>query len=146
VNRKASYDADDMKVSLDGPRLRAVGKTLPADMVDAESVGVMVFRGEGPQAFRRTLGDALRQPGAERAWYLSAIDTLARDGQVYGVSVSGLRCWEIDDAEDLAQVRRALASRQARSARAGGMRALTGRVVAAEARDERPETGRLPCA
>ena len=41
VNEKDSYDADDMKVSLDGTRLRAVGKHLSLDTVDAEmTVGV----------------------------------------------------------------------------------------------------------
>jgi choline kinase len=46
VSRKDGYDEDDMKVIRDGDRLVHVGKTLPLDRVDAESIGMMTFRDE----------------------------------------------------------------------------------------------------
>jgi hypothetical protein len=63
VDRKASYDEDDMKVCLDGTRLTDIGKKLPVDAVDGESIGCMVFRGDGPSIFARYLAQVLRDPG-----------------------------------------------------------------------------------
>ncbi len=109
VNEKDSYDADDMKVTLDGTRLRAVGKQLPLDTVDAESIGLMLFRDRGPARFRRALELAVREPCARKAWYLSVIDALARTDRVETVPITGLRWWEIDCPEDLVAVRHGLA-------------------------------------
>ena len=47
INRKDGFDADDMKVMLDGPRLTEIGKTLPVDTVDAEAIGFYRFNAEG---------------------------------------------------------------------------------------------------
>ena len=110
VNEKASYDADDMKVSLDGTRLRAVGKQLPLESVDAESIGLMLFRQSGPARFRRALELAVREPCARNAWYLSVVNALARTDRVETAAITGLRWWEVDCPEDLAAVRRGLAS------------------------------------
>jgi choline kinase len=109
VNEKASYDADDMKVSLDGTRLRAVGKQLPLDTVDAESIGLMLFRDRGPARFRRALELAMREPCARKAWYLSVVDALARTDRVETAPITGLRWWEVDCPEDLVAVRHGLA-------------------------------------
>ncbi|MGH6819916.1 MAG: NTP transferase domain-containing protein, partial [Methylocella sp.] len=51
VNRKDSYDADDMKVMMDGGRLTEIGKMLPLGTVDGEAIGFYIFRGEGVQAY-----------------------------------------------------------------------------------------------
>ena len=123
VSHKDSYDADDMKVSLAGTRLRAVSKTLSLADVDAESIGLMVFRGEGPERFCRALDDAMRKPGAESAWYLSVVDTLAGESRVETASVTGLRWWEIDCVEDLAEVRRELAVSTGEERRSAGVHA-----------------------
>ena len=103
VDHKAAYDADDMKVSLDGDRLLAVGKRLPAADVHGESIGMMVFRGDGPALFRAGLDRAVRRPEALRQWYLSVIDELARAGHVGAASIHGLDWTEVDSAEDLAR-------------------------------------------
>ena len=112
VNQKATYDDDDMKVSLDGTRLLAVGKKLPPDDVQAESIGLMLFREKGPARFRRALELAVRAPSARNAWYLSVVDALARTDRVETVPITGLRWWEVDCPEDLAAVRRGLAAEE----------------------------------
>ena len=114
VNHKDGgiYDADDMKVSLDGTRLRAVSKKLPPEVVDAESIGLMVFREDGPAHFRRALELAARAPGAKKAWYLSVVDALARTDRVETTSISGMRWWEVDCREDLEEARRGLATNE----------------------------------
>lgn len=106
IDHKAEYDADDMKVSLDSDRrLRAIGKTLPAHTVDGESIGMLLFRGMGTDAFRSALDRAIRQPESMRRWYLSIVDELARKMTVETTSIEGYWWGEVDSAEDLDAVR-----------------------------------------
>ena len=44
IGHKPEYDSDDMKVMLDGDRLTEIAKTLPLEAVDAESIGMILFR------------------------------------------------------------------------------------------------------
>jgi choline kinase len=108
VKEEAKYDADDMKVCLQGHMLTAVGKDLDVDTVDAESIGLMMFRGDGPKRFQVALAHAVRCPFAFSAWYLSVVDTFAQYTRVETVSVSGFWTAEVDSLQDLAQVRAAL--------------------------------------
>jgi len=101
IDQKTHYDDDDMKVQLDGPRLLRVGKDLPLDRVDGESIGMMVFRDRGWLLFRKALEHAARRPRAEDRWYLSVLDELARTGSVWTQSISGLSWSEIDYPLDL---------------------------------------------
>jgi len=101
IDKKPAYDADDMKVSLDGERLVQVGKQLPPEASHAESIGMMVFRGEGPALFREAVERTLRRPEGLRVWYLSVIDELARSGAVWTASIEGLGWGEVDFPEDL---------------------------------------------
>ena len=101
VDRKPAYDADDMKVSVDGTRLRAIGKTLAPGETDAESIGLLLFRGRGGAMFAEALEAALRRPGGTRRWYLSVIDALAPTGDVRVASIEGLAWGEIDYPADV---------------------------------------------
>lgn len=106
VDRKPSYDDDDMKVSLaaDG-RLRAVGKQIAPPAIDGEAIGLMRFQERGIDAFRDALTRAVEANGAERRWYLSAVDALASRLRVSTVSVHGLWWTEVDSPEDLRALR-----------------------------------------
>ena len=101
VSRKDRYDDDDMKVSRDGDRLVHVGKKLPQDEVDAESIGMMTFRGDGPRLFRDAIERALRTPEALKQWYLSLIDTLAQRSVVFTQTVPAQGWTEVDSPADL---------------------------------------------
>ena len=101
VSSKERYDDDDMKVIRDGERLLQVGKKLPLDRVDAESIGMMTFRGDGPRLFREAIDHALRTPEALKQWYLSLIDTLAKTGVVYTQKISATGWTEVDSPADL---------------------------------------------
>ena len=101
VDHKERYDDDDMKVCLDGERLLDVGKTLPLERVDGESIGCMVFRGEGPALFKHRLEETLRHPQSLNRWYLSVIAELAHEGQAAACSISGQPWCEIDFPADL---------------------------------------------
>ena len=101
VDHKARYDDDDMKVKLDGQRLRRVGKDLPLDQVDGESIGMMTFRGEGPKLFRDALKQAMSRPEAPNRWYLSVLDEMAASNAVWTQSIQGLAWAEVDYPMDL---------------------------------------------
>jgi len=105
IDRKDSYDADDMKVSLDGHRLSAIGKWLAPAQASGESIGMMLFRGRGPELFTTELEQIMRSPEGLDYWYTSAIDALAKAGVVGSVSVEGLDWSEIDFPVDLQKAR-----------------------------------------
>ena len=105
IDKKASYDDDDMKVRLDGKRLARIGKDLPAGEIDAESIGLHAFRGHGPQLFREALGRAVRAPGGLERWYLTVVAELARTHYIGTAYVDGLQWAEIDTQEDLTHAR-----------------------------------------
>ncbi len=116
INRKDTYDRDDMKVSLKGGRtLAAVGKDLPASVVHGESIGMMAFRGLGVGAFRKALDRTIREPNALGRWYLSVINVMTQTVPVETVSIEGLWWAETDTPEDLTEVRKYFSSQKTRS-------------------------------
>jgi choline kinase len=113
IDRKAAYDDDDMKVSLNGGRqLAAVSKTLPVSETDGESIGMMVFRDAGVDAFQTALNRTMRSKAALQLWYLSVIDSMAQSGLVETASIEGLWWAEVDTLDDLIHARTSFAERQ----------------------------------
>jgi L-glutamine-phosphate cytidylyltransferase len=110
IDTKPGYDADDMKVTLDGDRIVRIGKQLPPAASHAESIGMMLFRGPGPGLFRAGLERAVQAPEATRQWYLSVIDTLAATGVVWSASIAGRDWVEVDSPADLEEADRLLAT------------------------------------
>ncbi len=110
VSHKRHYDADDMKVELDGSRLVRIGKDLLPDQVDGESIGIILFRGEGPQLFRTALETALRNPSAQKKWYLAVIDAMARSMPVWTCSIKGYQWCEVDYNADLEHAERVVSA------------------------------------
>ncbi|HJX32481.1 MAG TPA: phosphocholine cytidylyltransferase family protein [Thermodesulfobacteriota bacterium] len=98
---KPQYDADDMKVTLEGQRLVNIGKDLEPEKTDGESVGMILFRGEGPSLFRQGLEKAMGDPSSSRKWYLSVIRDLCPTMKVWTCSIEGLRSCEVDYPADL---------------------------------------------
>ena len=101
VSQKSQYDEDDMKVELDGGRLVRIGKDLLPDQVDAESIGMILFRDQGPMLFRNALEKALRDPSSQTKWYLSVIDEMAQSMPVWTCTIKGLQWCEVDYPADL---------------------------------------------
>lgn len=106
IDRKPGYDADDMKVETEGDSLRAIGKTLPAERVNGESIGFLRFEADGAALFVEELERTMRTAEGPGKWYLSAIDRLARSGaDIRVTSIEGLQWGELDFPADLIQVR-----------------------------------------
>jgi choline kinase len=101
IDRKPAYDADDMKVRLDGTRLIAIGKTLSPDHANAESIGMLLFRDGGTFLFRQAIEEAMFDPATVRRWFLSIIDSLAARAEIRALSIEGLSWSEVDFPADI---------------------------------------------
>lgn len=101
IDRKPAYDADDMKVETDGAGgLKRIGKQLA--VCDAESIGFLAFRGDGPRTFADAVQRVMETPEGTRNWYLSVIDGLAQAGTAVGtISIEGQEWQEVDYPADL---------------------------------------------
>jgi choline kinase len=114
VDEKDDYDADDMKVLREGDRLLRIGKALEAGQYNAESIGLLAFRGEGPRLFVEQVERMMRSAEGTRRWYLRAIDALAQAGaEIRTVSIRGEAWQEVDFPEDVEKAE-ALTARWAR--------------------------------
>lgn len=101
IDYKDRYDNDDMRVELNDSMVKSVGKTLPDEHTMAESIGMLYFRGNGPALFRERLDRQMKQGDGLRRWFLSVVDTLAKDSLVRACSIAGHRWCEIDFKRDL---------------------------------------------
>lgn len=110
VSHKSAYDADDMKVKMDGGRLVQIGKTIPQEEIHGESIGMIRFHGQGPALFCSAMERALRDPKAAGYWYLSVIDEMARQMPVWTCSTDGLEWCEVDYPADLKHADRVVAA------------------------------------
>ena len=62
IDRKDGYDDDDMKVVEEAGRLKAIGKRLPLESVNAESIGLLAFRAGGAEQFREAMSRRSEHP------------------------------------------------------------------------------------
>ena len=102
IDRKPAYDEDDMKVirDEDSGRLRAIGKRIE-EGVNAESIGLLAFRGDGGPRFREAIDKAMRTGEGTTIWYLRVIHHLAQNGDVWTLDISGEEWGEVDFPEDV---------------------------------------------
>jgi choline kinase len=110
VNQKPAYDADDMKVTLAGGEVRAIGKDLAPEESHGEAIGMTLMRGEGAAAMRDALERLVRRYATQRVHYTTAIGELARRGMVRACAMNPLWWAEIDSLSDLETARKGLAA------------------------------------
>jgi L-glutamine-phosphate cytidylyltransferase len=110
IDRKRSYDEDDMKVVEEGGRLLAIGKRLPLDSVNAESIGLLAFRSGGAEQFRDSIERAMRTPEGTTIWYLRVIHHIAQGADVWTLDIDGEEWGEVDFPADV-EAARALTAR-----------------------------------
>jgi choline kinase len=100
IDEKEDYDSDDMKVLRGGDRLLRIGKALGT--YNAESIGLIAFRGAGPRLFIERVEAMMRSSEGVRRWFLRAIDALAMEGaDIRTVSIKGEQWQEVDFPEDV---------------------------------------------
>jgi choline kinase len=106
IDRKADgYDDDDMKVVEAGGRLKAIGKRLPLDDVNAESIGLLAFRSGGAEQFREAIEEAMRTPEGTTIWYLRVINQIAQSADVWTFDIHGEEWGEVDFPADVENAR-----------------------------------------
>ncbi|HET7708150.1 MAG TPA: phosphocholine cytidylyltransferase family protein [Sphingomicrobium sp.] len=105
IDRKESYDADDMKVVEEGGRLKEIGKRIKSG-VNAESIGLLAFRGGGAEQFRQAIERAMRTSEGTTIWYLRVIHQIAQQADVWAFDISGEEWGEVDFPEDVETARR----------------------------------------
>jgi len=101
IDRKPSYDEDDMKVVEEGGRLKAIGKRLELGLVNAESIGLLAFRGGGAEQFRGAIEQAMRTPEGTTIWYLRVINAIAQGADVWTFDIQGEEWGEVDFPADV---------------------------------------------
>ncbi|MGK2286203.1 sugar phosphate nucleotidyltransferase [Pedomonas sp. V897] len=104
IDVKPTYDADDMKVvKTPEGRLLAIGKTLPLDQVNAESIGFLVFKGWGATCFADAVDAVMHTAEGVKSWYLRVIGRIAETHEVNTVSIEGHSWGEVDFPADVAR-------------------------------------------
>src|SRR3546814_9716049 len=78
-----------MKVLRQGTRLRRIGRALEPGEYDAESIGLLAFRGEGGRLFIDQVERMMRTSEGTRRWFLRAIELLAADHDIQTLSIKG---------------------------------------------------------
>lgn len=101
LDRKDHYDADDVKVRLDGDRVTRIGKKLDGGIAESEFIGILVCKGLGGPLFGAAVEKVIDRPGGAGRWYLAALDDLAAKGFVGGTSIAGSAWTEVDYPSDL---------------------------------------------
>ena len=118
IDRKDSYDDDDMKVVVDEDgRLREIGKRISKG-VSGESIGLLAFRGDGAEQFRNAIERDIRTPEGTTIWYLRVIHHLAQEAEVWTLDISGEEWGEVDFPQDVDSARALVAAWDSGAARA----------------------------
>ena len=100
IDRKDSYDSDDMKVVEEEGRLKSIGKRL-GERVNAESIGLLAFRSGGAEQFRKAIERDIRAPEGTTIWYLRVIHHLAAEQDVWTYDIHGEEWGEVDFPPDV---------------------------------------------
>ena len=87
-----------------------IGKNLLPDQVDGESIGMILFRDQGPMMFRDAIEKALKNPSSQTKWYLAVIDEMARSMPVWTCSIKGMQWCEVDYPADLKQAEKVVSA------------------------------------
>jgi L-glutamine-phosphate cytidylyltransferase len=104
VERGHGFEAEDMKVTLNGSRVEDFGKDLPREHAQAHNVGVAKFSKEGAARLADCL-ERLVATGHENDWVPVAFREFASRWPLTAVATEGLPWIEIDYAEDLRRAR-----------------------------------------
>ena len=107
AKRKAAYDDDDMKLMLCGDRVARIGKHLPAQSTDAESIGIVRFSKKAVPEVVAMLEEIVVEEQALNSYFPAGIQHLIDRGYPVGHCDAGdLPCADVDTPDDLHRVRR----------------------------------------
>ena len=104
VERGHAFEAEDMKVRLDGSLVVDFGKDLPAEYSHAHNVGMVKFSETGASGLAACL-DQLVATGHGNDWAPRAFREFSRHWPLSAVTTDGLPWIEIDYPKDLERAR-----------------------------------------
>lgn len=106
INKKTSYDSDDMKVTIKDEKIELVNKQIDSNKADGESIGIMKFTGSGVTKIKEMVTEMANTPEGQKVFYLKAIQNIANKHNIVGyVDIGDLPWGEIDYPEDLQYVK-----------------------------------------
>ena len=106
IDRKESYDADDMLVVIEKSNITAVGKELDLSIANGESVGIIKYSKLGINMMKDTLDVMLRDQKNHQIFYLSALQKIMDRGFPISTCEVEPHEWaEIDFHPDVSDVR-----------------------------------------
>lgn len=108
VDRQDHFEAEDMKVTLEGEFIKDFGKDLPPERSHAHNVGMAKFGPRGAERLRQCL-ERLLAAGHENDWAPVAYRDYAGTWALTAVLTDGLPWIEIDYLEDLERARAEIA-------------------------------------
>jgi L-glutamine-phosphate cytidylyltransferase len=102
---ESGHGLEHMKVQLAGGALVKMSKTLEADQVSGENVGLIFLKADSAQALV-SIAQRLVSEGHAKDWLGLAVQELARERPLRGVDIAGLPWAEVDFAYDLDRARK----------------------------------------
>ena len=102
IDEKKEYDADDMKIFIENNLIKKIGKELPLNQANGESVGIIRVLGSAKNKLINTLELMVREEKNKNIYYLSAFQNLINQGfQIHSYKISENDWGEIDFHPDL---------------------------------------------
>ena len=96
---------EHMKVSVADRRLVDMSKSVPAELVSGENIGILCFSADAVDALFEKAQEIVNERGEDQ-WLGAAVRELARERTIRAVDVKGLPWGEIDIPYDLDRVRK----------------------------------------
>lgn len=104
--KKEDYDIDDMKIRVAGTCINEIGKDIPLEKADADTVGMIKISEQYANVFRNSLDEMIRFKENLRVNYWNVIKKLISNGvNINHIDVNGLFWMEIDTESDLREAR-----------------------------------------
>ena len=111
IDRKETYDEDDMKLIVENGRILEVSKKIPLNEANGESIGMSRVTGEAKAIMVDTMERMVRNKKNMQVFYLAMIQELINQGIVVGYHEISSKDWaEIDFHPDLEDIRKKIST------------------------------------
>ena len=111
IDRKETYDEDDMKLIVKNGRILEVSKKIPLNEANGESIGMIRVTGEAKGIMVDTMERMVRNKKNMQVFYLEMIQELINRGIVVGYHEISSKDWaEIDFHPDLEDIRKKIST------------------------------------
>ena len=107
IDRKETYDPDDMKLIIEKDRVLRIGKQIPENKANGESIGMIRLIGDGKEWVVKTMERMVRKKENLHVFYLEIFQELINQGTMMEYYEVDADDWaEIDFHPDLEDIRK----------------------------------------